>query len=99
MAYKKSWQHSDCFSSLMLPVTNVCHFSGLTLGFQPVNQNTLLVQPPTQRSRLQCTATIIINFKVAGTHSALVLMVLGRMSFMMSFWKIYLHLNDLVFMV
>lgn len=96
---KKTWQHSDCFSSLMLPVTNMCHFSGLTLGFQPLNENTLPVEPPTQSSRLWCTTTIIINVRVAGIHFALVFMALGRRSFKLSFWMIYLHLNDLVFRV
>lgn len=56
--------------------------------------------PPTRsRSRLLCTTAIIINIRVAHTHSALVSMALGRRSFMMSFWKIILHLKDLVFRV
>lgn len=58
-----------------------------------------LYSTPHSRSRLLCATTIIINIRVAHTHSALVSMALGRRSFMMSFWKIILHLKDLVFRV
>lgn len=51
------------------------------------------------RPRLLHTTTIRTNIRVARTRSALAFVALGRRSFLMSFWKVILHLNDLIFRV